>query len=325
MAFFICSIVIFYCGSRVSKYGDILAEKTRLGGTWIGLALVASVTSLPELFTGISAVTYVDAPDIAISNVLGACAYNLLLLAMLDVLHVKAPLSSKLHIGHIISAASGILLLSIVSLSLLLRKIIIPLGWIGPYSLVIIFVYFSTIRMLYSYEKRRYTHYLKEKVIKLQYEDISTKSALFYYLINAIGVIMAALFLPKIGVNLAKETGLSQTFVGNIFIALATTLPEFVVSFAAVKRGAIDLGIGNILGSVIFNILILAIDDFFYLKGALLNSEDYRHITSALFVISMLGTFIIGIIYRTEKKAFPMAWDSLIIALTFLIYVMLLY
>lgn len=60
---------------------------------------------------------------------------------------------------------------------------------------------------------------------------------------------MAALFLPKIGINLAKETGLSQTFVGNIFIALATTLPEFVISFTAVKRGAIDLGI-IILGSL---------------------------------------------------------------------------
>lgn len=325
IAFLLLSAVIFYCGARISKYGDILAEKTSLGGTWIGLVVVASVTSLPELFTGISAVTIVDAPDIAISNVLGACAYNLLLVALLDAVHGKMPLSSKIHIGHIISATSGILLLSIVSLSLILRDIITPLGWIGPYSLLIPLIYILTIRMLYYYEKRRLSHYVKERAIELRHEAVSTKKALLYYSLNASAVIVAALFLPKIGVALAEATGLSQTFVGGIFIAFSTTLPEIVVSYTAIKMGAIDLGIGNILGSVLFNLFILAIDDFLYFKGALLKSSDPRHLISALTVIFMLGTLIVGIIYRTEKKTFLLAWDSIIITLTFIIYLMLLY
>ncbi|MCS7200377.1 MAG: hypothetical protein N2327_07205 [Caldimicrobium sp.] len=325
LSFLLCSAIIFYCGSRITKYGDILAEKTKLGGTWIGLAVVASVTSLPELFTGISAVAIVNAPDIAISNVLGACAYNLLLVAILDALHAKVPISSKVHIGHIISAAAGILLLSIVSLSLLLSDLIVPLGWIGPYSLLIIFVYLLTIRMLYYYEKRRFVHYVRERALELRYENISTKRALILYSINALGVVTSALFLPKIGVVLANLTGLTQTFVGGIFIAFTTTLPEIVVSLTAIKMGAIDLGIGNILGSIIFNIFILAIDDFFYIKGALLSSCDPQHLLSALFVIFMLGTLIIGIIYRTEKKPFFLAWDSVVILLAFIVYVMLLY
>jgi len=58
----LCTSVIVYAGARLSKYGDIIAGKTGLGGTWIGVVLLASVTSLPELVTGISSVTYALVP-----------------------------------------------------------------------------------------------------------------------------------------------------------------------------------------------------------------------------------------------------------------------
>ena len=72
----LCTSVIVYAGTRLSKYGDMIAEKTGLGGTWIGVVLLASVTSLPELVTGISSVTYAWVPDIAVGNVMGACVFE---------------------------------------------------------------------------------------------------------------------------------------------------------------------------------------------------------------------------------------------------------
>ncbi len=62
LAFFVVTSVILYSGTRLSKYGDIIAEKSGLGRTWIGVVLMASVTSLPELITGISSVTLAGAP-----------------------------------------------------------------------------------------------------------------------------------------------------------------------------------------------------------------------------------------------------------------------
>jgi len=73
LGFIICTSVILYSGTKLSKYGDIIAEKTGLGRVWIGIVLMASITSLPELVTGISSVTYVNVPDIAVGNVIGAC------------------------------------------------------------------------------------------------------------------------------------------------------------------------------------------------------------------------------------------------------------
>src|SRR4030067_3637451 len=134
LGFIICTSLIVYSGTKLSKYGDIIAEKTGLGRAWIGVVLMASVTSLPELVTGISSVTYADVPNIAVGDVLGSCAFNLLILALLDTSSKPMPISAKAHHGHVLSAGFGILLLSIVALSISLAKHTSPLGWVGLYS-----------------------------------------------------------------------------------------------------------------------------------------------------------------------------------------------
>ncbi len=135
IAFVVCTAVIVYAGSRLAKYGDIIAEKTGLGRAWIGVVLMASVTSLPELITGISSVTFAGVPDIAVGDILGSCVFNMLILAFLDAIHRPMPISAKAHQGNVLSAGFGILMLSIMSGSLFLRMSLPPLGWIGPYTL----------------------------------------------------------------------------------------------------------------------------------------------------------------------------------------------
>src|SRR4030065_203122 len=130
IGFIICTTIIFYSGSKLSKYGDILAEKTGLGRAWIGVVLMASVTSLPELVTGISSVTYAGVPDIAAGDVLGSCVFNMLILAVLDAIYRPMPISAKAHYGHVLSAGFGILLLGIVATALFLGERLQPLGWI---------------------------------------------------------------------------------------------------------------------------------------------------------------------------------------------------
>ena len=249
----------------------------------------------------------------------------MLIIAILDAIYRIMPISAKAHQGHILSAGFGIILLSIVGISLFLGKSISPLGWIGPYSLLFVIIYFIAIKLVFSYEKRQIAAYMKEMAVELKYKDILTKTAIVNYSINALVVIIAATFLPKIGEGIAETTGLGQTFVGNIFIAISTSLPEVVVSIAAVKIDAIDLAIGNLFGSNIFNILILAIDDIFFIKGPLLSFVNPNHIISALSAIAMTTIAIVGLTYRAEKKPLLLAWDSIGILLIYLINLMLLY
>jgi len=321
----LCTSVIVYAGTRLSKYGDIIAEKTGLGGTWIGVVLLASVTSLPELVTGISSVTYAGVPDIAIGNVIGACVFNMLILAILDAIYRPMPVLSKALQGNILSAGFGIFLLSTVAISLFLGNRIFPLGWIGLYTPLLVLIYFVAMRLVYLYERTQISVFLKEMAVKLKYEDISVKTAILKFSINAVLVIIAAVFLPKVGEGIAESTGLGQTFVGSIFIAIVTTIPEVVVSIAAVRIGAIDLAMGNLFGSNIFNIFILAIDDFFFIKGPILSLVNQNHIISTLFAIAMTSTAIIGLTYRAEKRTLFLAWDSIVIVLLYMANLLSLY
>ena len=154
--FIACSACIVYCGTNLSRYGDVIAEKSGLGRAWTGLILLASVTSLPELITGISSVTVANVPDIALGNIMGACVFNLSInLALLDIMHGAKPIFSKAEHSHTLPAAFGIILISLVSVSILAGYNIPALGHIGMYTPVIIFIYFFGIRGVYLFEKRK--------------------------------------------------------------------------------------------------------------------------------------------------------------------------
>jgi cation:H+ antiporter len=108
MQFVICLAIIVVAGSRLSKDADIIAEKTGLGRVWVGIVLLATVTSLPEIATGISSVTLVNKPDLAIGDLFGASLINLTILAVIDVLYKKGPI---LHL-----MGNGIILATILSM-----------------------------------------------------------------------------------------------------------------------------------------------------------------------------------------------------------------
>ena len=114
--------------------------------------------------------------------------------------------------------------------------------------------------------------------------------------------------------GIARETGLGEAFVGSFFIALATSLPEIVVSFAAVRMGAIDLGVGNVLGSNLFNLFVLGLDDIFYRPGVLLEAADASHVVSIFAVGAMYAFFLLGITIRAVTKRFIVSWDTAAIA-----------
>ena len=114
LQFLILALVILIAGSRLSFYGDVIADRSGFGRTWVGVILMASVTSVPELATGISSVTVVGSPDIALGDVLGSCMFNLVILALVDVARRGPPLATRVHHGHIIAAAFGVFMLAIV-------------------------------------------------------------------------------------------------------------------------------------------------------------------------------------------------------------------
>ncbi len=324
LEFLIATTLILVSGTQLTRYGDVIAEKTGLSRLWLGMILIGAVTSLPELATGLSAVTIEGLPDIAVGGVLGSCVFNVFILGLIDALSRKVPLSSKTNQANILAAGFSIFFLSGVSLSLFLGDRMPSFGWIGISSPLIILGYLITMRTIFKFEKRRATRILAEVGAPL-YGTVTVGQAVFRYILNAAIVVGAAVFLPGIAEGIAASSGLGQAFVGNIFIAISTSLPELTVSIAAVRLGTIDMAVGNLFGSNLFNILILAIDDIFYWKGPLLHAVESQHLLSAIAAIAMTGFAIAGLIYNAEKKRFFWAWDSFGVILIYLVNLSLLY
>lgn len=324
--FFICAGVIVYSGAQLSRYGDVIAEKTGLGRAWIGLVLMAGVTSLPELINGISSVALAHVPDIAAGDIMGSCIFNLLLIAMMDFLNGREPVLSKTGDGHALSAGFGVMLIGIVVVSILSADIFPAIAWVGVYTPVIIVVYLLGIRSVYRFEKKKRVNNIVDAKEPLLYQDMSTRRAVFFYCVNAAVIVAAATALPFIGDRIAHVTGLGGSFTGTFIIGITTSLPEAVVSIAAIRMGAVDMAIGNIFGSNMFNIAILAVDDIFYMKGPLLSDIAPSHAVAGVIAMVMTGIALAGLVCRADKKPFfRLGWDSIGLVASYIVSIFILY
>jgi cation:H+ antiporter len=317
LGFLLCAAVIFFAGKKLSWYGDLIAEKTGLGKAWIGLILMASVTSLPELMVGISSSAIVVSADLAVGDILGSCTFNLAILAFLDIFvprreHLFYVASSR----HILSAALGLILIALVGLSLFLPDQVIIFPGIGVMSLLFLVVYLLSIRLIYRFETAAKVIEAAAEMPPRQIPSLAKLS--LYYTLFALITIVAALFIPYFAEKIADQTGLGKSFVGTVFVAASTSLPEIAVSIAAVRFGSIDLAVGNLLGSNIFNVLILVIDDIFYIQGNLLKDASDIHLVSVFSCIIMTAVAIAGFSYRAPGKKFLMAADALLILIFYL-------
>jgi cation:H+ antiporter len=320
--FLLVAAVIFYAGSQLARYGDILAEKTGMGGTWIGLVLVASTTSLPELFTGLSSVLQ-GLPDIAVGNIMGSGMFNLVTLSLMDA-GSRAPLIPQAQPGHALAVACGVLLTGLVGAGLVIDPHLPPGTWIGPITPLLILIYLASVRGLFLFERRRIL-VTPEVKAEMRYGQISTRIAGMRYAAAAVVVVLAALLLPGLAEEAAERTGLGQAWIGTVLVGVTTALPELVVTITAVRLGAIDLGIGNVLGSNLFNILILALDDIAYTGGPLLQAASPSHLIAVLCAVLMYGLFLAGLTYRASKKRLKLAWDTSSILAVYVLAITLIY
>lgn len=312
LQFGLCALAIAIAGGRLSFYGDVIADKTGLSGNWIGMILLASVTSLPELITGISASALADAPDIAAGNVLGSCMVNLAMLVVIDFLHNRESFYRRASRSHILSAGFGVLLIAFVGISVLFGAMTAKLavGHVGFQSFIIVLLYGLAIRRVLANERQERKDF-SEKVAD-KYPTLSLKNAIVGYALAACVVVAAGIWLPFVGTRLAEVMGWNGSFVGTLLIAAATTLPELAVTISSIRIGALDMAIANLLGSNLFNTTILAVDDLFYLKGPIYSAVSPVHAFSTLSAAAMTGLAIIGLASPPAKRLMrSVGWVSI--------------
>lgn len=312
--------MIGVAGYYLSLYGDMLAEKTGLGRTWVGTVIIATVTSLPELASGISAVTAVGSPDLAVGDILGSCAFNLLIIVVLDFLYRRDSLYVHISPNHILAAGFGVILIGFAGFNSIVSHhgAAYAIAHVSLSSVILFVGYLIAMRVVFIHEKHQAQAAGFPDLV--QYKEVPFAQAVVRFLISATVVVGAGVALPFIGEEIVEVMNWKAGFVGTFFLAFATSLPELAVTFSAYRLGAVDLAIGNLFGSNLFNMLVLVIDDIFYLPGPILADVSPLHAVTALSACMMTGAAIIGLLMRPKRQLVrAIGWASLAILLLYLL------
>ena len=312
LKFLACLVIILFAGTKLARYGDAIAEKTGLGGIWVGLIFLAAITSAPELVTGVSSAALVGLPDLGLGTLLGSCLFNLSILALLDILHRPAPILSRASSRHMVLAGLGILLVAFAAGGILAGEKLsgLALGWVGIPSIIILILYSVGMWRVFRFER---SHPLPPSLAtSLKYKEIPTRKVYFRFALAAVAVIGAGLWLSFVGDEIARTTGWDTSFVGSLFLAIGTSLPELVVAVAALRLGAIDMAVANILGANMLDIAHIFTVDLFYTQGSILSSVSSTHLITVAVVMAMNLLVIVGLRFRQKRKTFiVISWYAL--------------
>lgn len=318
LQFVLCAALIGVAGYQLSRYGDAIAQRTGLSGSWIGLALLATVTSLPELATGITSVTVANAPNLAVGDALGSCVVNLVFLVVIDFFFRKEPVWHRASQGHVLAAAFGVVMLGFTLVSLLMSQAKPSQGMVvaasatqmgfGLTTPVLLALYLVAMRTVFAYER----DHAALETVELDAALPALRAAVIRFAVAACVVAGAGIWLPFVATDLANAMGWNKSFVGSLFVALATSMPELAVTLSALRMGALDMAIGNLLGSNLFNVAIIAVDDMFYRPAALLASASPLHAVTAGSAITMTGLAMVGLFFKpTGRIMRAISWISL--------------
>jgi len=328
--FLLSAAVILYAGTKLSHYGDQIAGLTGLGGLWIGVVLMAGATSLPEIFTTVSA-GWLNMPDLAAGNLFGAGMSNMLTLGLIDLLHRQKRVWQQAALGHTLTAALAMALTGLAAFFVLLNVNVTHVG-VGLGSLTLFLLYVLGMRLVFRQEdmerRKREQDVLVERTLVTQDAvsgRVELRRVVIGFSLSALALLVAAPLLAWSAERIAEETGTSATFIGTSLVAITTSLPELVVAIAAVRLGAFDLAVGNLFGSNAFNMAAFLFADLAYRGGGLLDSVSSAHALTALWSILMMNIGLMGIIYRAEKRFMLMEPDGSLMVVCYVLGLWLLF
>lgn len=331
LQFLASAAVIVYAGAMLARYGDRIADLTGLGGLWIGVVLMAGATSLPEVFTTVSA-SLLDTPDLAAGDLFGAGMTNMLTLGLLDLMHRQKRVWQQAALEHALSAGLAMFLTGLAAFFVLFGMDVKHAG-VGFGSMLLLVIYILGMRVVFRQESVKRRQREQEAVVEAQSEEETKRAsrreglrrASLGFGAAALGLLFAAPFLASAANTIAELSGVSATFIGTSIVAITTSLPELVTAVAAVRIGAFDLAVGNLFGSNAFNMAAFFFADAAYRSGPLFNAVSDAHALTALWSILLMSMALMGIIYRVEKRFLLIEPDSFMIILGYTLGLWLLF
>jgi len=314
---------------RLARIADELAVRTGLGEVLMGALLIGASTSLPGIMT--SVVTAAEGyPGIASGNALGGIAAQTAFLAVADLATRKVNLEHAA--ASVANLVQGALLIALLAIALAAASLPPVAIWgVSPATLVLVGGYVFGLRLLGNagtapmWRPERTSDTQDEGEEEAGKEPGSTASLWLRFVALAVVLGIAGYVVSQAGIATATRTGLSESAVGALLTAIVTSLPELVIAVTAVRIGAYNLAVGNIIGGNCFDILFLAAADVAYRDGSIYGrftrGDDFLASASIL----MVAILLLGLLQRERRGIAGIGFESaLVLAIYALVVVVAL-
>lgn len=315
------ALVIAFAGFKLAHVADKLADRTGLGEIIAGALFVGASTSLPGAITSVSTAAQGYA-GLAIGNALGGLTAQTAFIAVADLVYRRANLEHAA--ASVTGLAQGVLLVTLLTIPLIASAEPPLTVWgIHPASFLTLAVYGFGLRLLARIKDEPMwlpvqTSETREELSQPEEGagEVSDRTLWIRFLIAAGATATAGYVIGEASMALVQKTQLSQSAVGTVFTAIANSLPELVTAIAAVRIGAVNLAVGDIIGGNAFEVLFLSLSDLVY-DGSIYAAFQPEDHTTALIAILMTGTLLLGML-RREKVGFArIGFESVLVLLLY--------
>jgi len=327
MVFGACALVIAIAGTRITRVVDQLADRTGVGEAAAGAVLLGAATSLGGSVLSVTAAWNGHA-ELAVSNALGGIAVQTFFLAVADMVYRRANLEhAAASAPNMMQNGLLICLLSVIMLAPMLPDITV--FGIHPVTPALFGFYLYGLKLVQgATESPMWRPAITLDTREDTPDDTTQMPSMvrlwteFLGLMAVLGV--AGWALEPSATTIARETGLGQTVIGVMLTAISTSIPELVTSVAAVRRGALTLAVGGIIGGNAFDTLFTAASDLAYRDGSIYHamSNDARFWVAL--TILMSGILMMGLIRRERVGIGRIGAESVAIMVLYLGGVLLL-
>ena len=321
LEFAVSAILVVVAAIKLAECADAISLRTKLGGMFVGTLLLAGATSLPELLTALSSISQ-QVPELAAGSIFGSSMFNMLLLAILDLVHPHTRILRTVAVNHALSAGIAVLLTTL-AVFFLVADIGIKIGWVGLDSMILVGMYWLGMVLIFS--KNRSLVPLDQATPESGAQVMGLIPSVIGFLGASIVLVLVTPWLVRSSVGISEITGLSTGFIGAVLVAVVTSLPEVVTSVAATRMGAHDLAVGNLFGSNIFNIFALGSVDLFYFQGRFLAIVDPALILAGMAGLLLTSFGLVTTVAEVERRFLLVEVDALLIILGYLGAMVLLF
>lgn len=309
------AVVILFVGLHMTELADRIADRTGLGEAMVGGVLLGAATSFSGTIVSLTAALDGRA-SLAFSNGVGGIAAQTAFLAIADIIYRRANLEhAAAELANIFQCGVLLVLLAVPVTAFATPEIAV---WgVHPASFLIVLIYgysVVTTARLREAPMWRPVDTDETRADEPKEGDTPDKPArwlLLRFLLFMLLLGLAGWVISQVGAQVVDRFQLSASLVGALMTAVITSLPELVTTIAAVRRGALQLAVGGIIGGNTFDTLFLTISDLGYRDGSIYHAVGSDDLFWLAIGMLMTGILLLGLIYREKRGPGSIGRESL--------------